>query len=97
MPRVLVADFCNAIDVETVSVAATTRNLTRLAARAQKEKPETLNPKTLADLVFSLESVTINGKNCLLHDSSVSKPDADRIVIFGTADNLNVLAFFYRS
>lgn len=88
MPRELVAEACAAMDIRIAPMLPTTRSMTRLVANVQQENVEMKNPKTLEELVFSPNSVKINGRNFLLYDSGLLTPNLERIIIFGTAENL---------
>ena len=92
MPRELVSEACSSMNIQIAPMLPTTRSLTRLVTNLQRERTEMKNPKTLEELIFSPNTVVINGRNFLLHDSAVSNPNLDRIVIFGTSDNLKLLA-----
>lgn len=92
LPGDLVAEACASMTNDIKTVMPTERNLKRLVTNIRKELIDLRNPKTLAELSFPPASVTINGQNFLLYDSAVSDPDSDRLVIFGTTENLNILA-----
>lgn len=68
--------------------------MTRLAVKNQNNNNMVLptNPKSLAELVFTQDVVLVNGQSFLLYDSVNDDPNADRIVIFATSKNMNILA-----
>ncbi len=92
LPGDLVAEACASMKNDIKTVMPTERNLRRLVTNIQKEMVDVRNPKTLAELSFPPASVTVNGQNFLLYDSAVSDANSDRTVIFGTTENLNILA-----
>lgn len=83
-------DIPKAVSAEIVSTQQLVQTINRV--RQDPEAPK--NPTTLAEIVFSEKySKTASGKDFILFDSGTfSDEDDNRIIIFGTRENLDFLA-----
>lgn len=92
--RDLVVEACASVDEPTVAALPSIKNLNRLATRIQNKDGICANPKTLIDLVFDENIVTTHdNQNFLLYDSASDENigSNERIVIFGTRKNVQIL------
>lgn len=77
------------------AVAATIPSTTQMCQtinRVRKDPDAPKNPTKLSELVFSKKySETESGKNFIVHDTYDDDDTGDRLIIFGTRDNLDFL------
>lgn len=91
--RDIVVEACGAAELPTIPVLPTVKNLIRAAKKQQNGFNAHVNPKTLADLILNESNVTTsNGQNFLLYDSANDSNNVnERLIIFGTTENLKTL------
>ncbi len=91
-PRLLIQQSQTTLSQEAVAVLPKYKSVQKMIQRKRKIHGEPVpNPRTVAEIdVPHMLQITLRGENFLLHDSGADDPD--RFFIFGTDENLNILA-----
>lgn len=87
--RNIIAAACNNVEQVVAASLPSIQLMSRMVNRVRNSENSVVNPKNLIELVFD-ESITqtSNGENFLLYDSG---PSNERLLVFGTAKNLDLL------
>lgn len=86
--RTVVAKLNENMDVATAASLPSTKSMMQTVRREREDSDLPKNPKSLHDLEIPESFKTINGKLFLLHDSG---PGPNRILMYSTAENLELL------
>lgn len=88
--RRIIAESVGNVSVAAAASLPSVKSMTRMIGRIRQQNKYPKNPKSLQELILPEEfTKTEKGDLFLLHDSG---PNNNRLMIFGTAENLSLLA-----
>ena len=90
-PHNIIAEAASNLSETAKTLLPPEKSLKKLCHRA-RPTPSSANPKSLCDLQIDENFSTLGGEKFLIYDSG---PELDRIIMFGSEENKNIVSFSF--